>query len=212
MSPYEGLQYLAAAYPEGSIAVDRQWNKSREMLPAADRERVVRMAPEDAEFYIGYRLSLAFNGGLRPLPEAALYTRRIYNSTVMVVARYDDLRRQWAGEYQAVKAGELLASAKFDLYRQGDWLFYTKWPCMGRDTVERFALHLYPVQEADLPAERRQYGFDNRDFSFGEYGVRFDDKCLIKVPLPDYPIKEIRTGQFIPGEGLLWEVKLMGER
>ena len=79
---------------------------------------------------------------------------------------------------------------------------------MERDTVERFALHLWPARVADLPEAQRQYGFDNRDFSLEQFGARFDGKCLAVVPLPGYPIKEIRTGQFIPGEGLLWEGKL----
>ena len=33
-------------------------------------------------------------------------------------------------------------------------------------------------------------------------------KCLAAVPLPDYPIKEMRTGQHIPGQGDLWSARL----
>ena len=106
LSPYEGFQYLLAAYPERTIKVDRRLVGDREILSAADRERIKVTSPDDAEFRIDYQRKAAFDGSLRPLPESALYTRRIYNSTVLVVARYADLRRQWAREDQSVKAGE----------------------------------------------------------------------------------------------------------
>ena len=326
LSPYEGLQYLLAAYPEGRIRVGVRQPNGWELLPAADRARVTPLPFADAEFYIEFQRRLAFDGGLSPFPEAALYSRRIYNNTVLVVARNADLKRRWEEDYQAVKTGELLASSKFDLYRKGnaltyikepceysdrverfaldvvpramedlprrnqwrgyddrgfifghhgkrfngkcavpallpdypvarfrtgqkDWevridlrapeyraeyaavtvgaplvqsefnlyrrdngLIYAKEPCTAEDVAARFYLHIWPEKGSDLPAARREFGFDNQDFPFEQYGARFDDKCLIKAPLPDYPIKEIRTGQFIPGEGALWEGKLMGER
>ena len=311
LSPYEGLQYLLAAYPEGPIEVDWRHVGDWELLPAADRERIIIMHPDEAEFYIGFQRERTFDDDrLRPFPEAALYTRQIYNNTILVVARYADLKQQWEREYQSVKTGELLASSEFDLYRKGnvltyvkeqceysdreerfyldvkprvaadlpqgqrqqgyedrgflfywhgqwlngkcvipatlpdyqmaairtgqyqDWevriylevpeyraayaevtagspvirsgfnvyrgddqLIYTKEPCAAADAAGRFALHLWTVQVEDLPADRRQNGFDNRDFDFWQYGTRFDDKCLIQVPLPDYPITVVETGQ-----------------
>ena len=98
LSAYEGLQYLVAAYPEQPIEVDWRPADDRRVLAAADRGRIRIRAPEDAEFYVGFQRNLAFDGGLRPVPESALYTRRIYNSAILVVARYADLRRQWEGE------------------------------------------------------------------------------------------------------------------
>ena len=32
------------------------------------------------------------------------------------------------------------------------------------------------------------------------------------IPLPDYPIASIRTGQHIPGQGDMWAVELTVER
>lgn len=61
-------------------------------------------------------------------------------------------------------------------------------------------------------AGRREFGFDNRDFSFEQYGARFDGKCLAVAPWPDYRVKEVRTGQFIPGQGQLWQGKLTVEQ
>ena len=69
-----------------------------------------------------------------------------------------------------------------------------------------FFLHISPVDEKDLPEHRRQYGFDNLDFQHP--GFQLDDKtCAVGRPLPAYAIRSIRTGQFVPGEGRLWEGK-----
>ena len=322
LSPLEGLRYLAAAYPEGQIIIGVRQDNGRELLPAGDRERVRPLVFDDAEFYIEFQRRLAFDGGLSPIPEEVLYSRRIYNNTVLVVARNAEMKRQWEEEYQAVKTWELLADSEFDLYRKGngltyvrepcersdrdarfdmevvpraaedlprrhqerghdnrgfsfyghgkrfngkcvvstllpdypvarfrtgqkDWkvevdlrvpeyraeyaavtagapsfrsefnlyrrdkgLIYAKGPCTAEDVAARFYLHIWPARESDLPAGRREFGFDNRDFPFEQYGARFDGKCLAVAPWPDYRIKEVRTGQFIPGQGQLWQGKL----
>ena len=85
----------------------------------------------------------------------------------------------------------------FDVYRHKDKLVYLKEPCTPDDTEEGFYLHLIPVDEDDLPASRKQYGFDNYDFVFSQYGMHFDGKCMASVPLPQYEIARIRTGQYI---------------
>ena len=56
----------------------------------------------------------------------------------------------------------------------------------------------------------RQYGFDKLDFEFD--GVMYDGKCFATVPLPEYAIAEIRTGQFVPtdnGLDRLWEAAFL---
>lgn len=85
----------------------------------------------------------------------------------------------------------------FDVYRHKDKLVYLKEPCTPDDTEEGFYLHFIPVDEDDLPANRKQYGFDNYDFVFSQYGMHFDGKCMASVPLPQYEIARIRTGQYI---------------
>ena len=40
---------------------------------------------------------------------------------------------------------------------------------------------------------------------FEQYGVRADGRCFMVRKLPDYDIAAIRTGQYIPGEGRIWE-------
>lgn len=106
--------------------------------------------------------------------------------------------------YRELIAGEPALNGDFAVYLQDDTLHYYKEPCAPADTEARFFLHLIPIDPADLPEERRQYGVDNRDFDFAEGGVSFDGKCLISISLPDYPFTEVRTGQFILGGDNLW--------
>ena len=98
----------------------------------------------------------------------------------------------------------------FALYPQAGRISYYRNPCNPADTAAGFFLHIIPEDTADLPRERRRYGFGNRDFAFDRWGEHFEGKCLAVVPLPDYPIKEIRTGQYIPGQGPLWAVEAPG--
>ena len=73
-----------------------------------------------------------------------------------------------------------------------------------------FFLHLIPADVADLPGHRQQYGFDNLDFDFEQHGERFEGKCLAIVPLPEYGISGIRTGQYVQVDGgfdNVWEAE-----
>ena len=100
-----------------------------------------------------------------------------------------------------------VAQARFNIYREGNGLTYYKENCAAADTRERFFLHFIPVKAADLPAERQELGFDNRDFRFDDYGALYGRNCWAVVPLPDYPVANIRTGQFVDGKGEIWRAE-----
>ena len=102
--------------------------------------------------------------------------------------------------------------AAFALYLQDNQLIYLRETCKAGDTAAGFFLHILPADISDLPAERQSTGFANRDFVFDRWGGHFDGKCLAAVHLPDYPVKEIRTGQHIPGQGELWAAEVRVER
>ena len=97
--------------------------------------------------------------------------------------------------------------AQFHIYRQDNALTYYKENCTAYDTRSKFFLHIIPVNAAALPAERQPLGFANRDFWFGEHGALYGRNCWAVVPLPDYPITAIKTGQFVDGKGELWRVE-----
>ena len=103
------------------------------------------------------------------------------------------------------------ARGVFDLYLRHNRLIYLRESCAAADTAAGFLLHIIPRNVADLPPERQGDGFANQDFAFEHWGAHFDGKCLASVPLPDYPVKAIRTGQHLPGGGEVWVVTLSVE-
>lgn len=96
----------------------------------------------------------------------------------------------------------------FDLYLEGDSLWYHRAACSAADLESRFFLHLYPEDSDDLPEERNGVGFENRDFLFADFGGPRDGACLARVPLPDYPLARLRTGQFLPDGQTPWSAEI----
>ena len=126
-----------------------------------------------------------------------------------VWAELYSLSRPGLGELIAEYRGEQPAAAAnafavfLDQAAGRNRLLYAKQNCALAEYETRITLHIYPVDLADLPAGRRGSGFDNRDFLPDFYGGRPRGECIAVVPLPDYPIAAIRTGQ----TGA-WEVNL----
>ena len=112
----------------------------------------------------------------------------------------------WRTAYQAAIASEPLARSTFDLYAEGGALIYVKEQCDQSDIENRFFLHIFPDRIDDLPETRRSHSYDKLDFEFFLRGALFDGKCAARIPLPDYPISRIRTGQ-PPDERLLWSAQ-----
>ena len=143
-------------------------------------------------------------------PIAAIRTGQagVWETNLYPPADPDDLR----AAYAALAAIPPAIRSAFALYIQDNRLLYLRETCAAADTAAGFFLHILPEDGADLPAERQAAGFANLDFAFARYGGSFDGKCLAAIPLPEYPIKEIRTGQHIPGSGEVWAAELTIER
>ena len=93
----------------------------------------------------------------------------------------------------------------WDVYLVGNSLIYMKEQCTPDDAEPTFFLHLDPVDMNDLPSHRKQYGFDNLDFAFGNHRLPIKGEVCVAVrELPDYAIAALRTGQFTD-EGRIWE-------
>ena len=143
-------------------------------------------------------------------PIAAIYTGQagVWETNLYPPADPESLR----AAYAALAAIQPAIQADFALYVQDSRLIYLRETCAAADTAAGFFLHIIPQDVANLPAERQAAGFANLDFAFARWGGHFDGKCLAAVPLPEYPIKAIRTGQHIPGQGELWAAELTVER
>ena len=146
-----------------------------------------------------------------PLPDypiAALYTGQAGRWNAILYPRDDP--ETLRATYAALSDRQPAARAAFALYLQDNRLIYLRETCnAAADTAAGFFLHILPADISDLPAERQSAGFANLDFVFDRWGGNFDGKCLATVPLPEYPIAALRTGQYAPGQGELWAVELM---
>ena len=112
--------------------------------------------------------------------------------------------------YEAAVSREPDARAEFDLYldARSRSLTYVKEPCAASNVERPFFLHVFPERPEDLPRERREAGFDSAPVDFPQRGSVFDGKCAARVPLPDYPVAALRTGQWIRGEGETWSAEI----
>ena len=93
----------------------------------------------------------------------------------------------------------------------GGELAFLRAPCAEGDTLGRFYFRAWPVRAADIAPWRARLGFEQHESYFTAGGDVFDDKCLLRMPLPRWPVANVRVGQYgtgplhpVPGEGLDW--------
>lgn len=104
--------------------------------------------------------------------------------------------RQTYESIASADAGPPTHRSFFDVYLDGSALTYFRSPCTAGDVAPTFFLHLFPADLTSLPRHRQRLRFDNLDFNFQDQGLMLDGACLAIVPLPDYKITRIRTGQY----------------
>ena len=93
----------------------------------------------------------------------------------------------------------------FDLRVEEGHLVYAKEPCTRHEIAAVFFLHVVPVSRDDLPDSRKRDGFENLDFPFEKHGARLAGACEARVPLPNYEISSVRTGQVLPKTDFLFK-------
>ena len=160
-----------------------------------------------------------FDGGCmmrRPLPAYAVKAvqtgqwlpgeRGLWDTDVLDLPLSGAALAQYRDEYDALAASsEPLARSDFDVYLDGGDLVYLKRPCAESDASGRFSLNTFPAFPNDIPESRREAGHESHSFDFADYGVRFDDRCMIRRPLPDYPIRAIETARRAADGGSQWK-------
>ena len=221
----EGLEYLLRHDPQATIHVVAQsdWRRAHvrhnlRILPAAERRRIVftdrAHDVADHRYYVITSHTRADHFRRFPL-SPVIYARRIYHNTILTVATLDPspggdtAAAAFRAADRATRSGEPTASSHFDLYLDGATLTYVKDRCAPEDVQEKFFLHVFPADPADLPAYQREMGIETLDFYLWEGGARLDGACVAVVVLPDYEFTRIRTGQFVrDGVGSqLWSVE-----
>ena len=125
------------------------------------------------------------------------------------------LSAAYLGLYDLLVAQRLMEeepaiSSGYDVYHQDDKLIYVRDSCESRHTDAKFFVHIFPVDVNDLKEDRKQYGFDNYDFSYADAALGTDvvrrGECVIERILPEYGATHIKTGQYLSGTGRrIWE-------
>ncbi len=110
-------------------------------------------------------------------------------------AGMDDLVELYRATYREAVAGEPAARSDFDVYLGDGALFQVRDPCVREDLGYRVFVEVVPEDPKDLPRGRRRLGFERLTLPFQHRGVLFEGKCMAILPLPDYPVSGIRTGQ-----------------
>ncbi len=218
----EGLDYLLRRYPSSPIPVeissmDRQARRNRLLLPKMARRRLVLAeggAPPGDFQVLNYRSHLRLGLGGPPFAPR-LYTRRMYHNTILTVTALNPTRvdaatvAAYRAMVRAVTGGPPGGRAGFALYLESRTLTWVKAACGPADLRGFFSVRVFPVDVADLPRRRRQWGFEGRYFDFSRYGVRVDGRCVLRLPLPAYPLRAIEASQVPPSGGTdLWRVAI----
>ena len=148
-----------------------------------------------------------------PLPDYPLTTVRTGRFVEHPTEDGEDLvyTNLWSEEFRMP-----LARQVWDVFASvsGRGLDYVQEPCDLADTAARFFLHVFPLRPADLrglPAAGVLRRYANLDFAWDGTGVYTDGACRISVPLPDFPIDFVRTGQFREGvvsSKRLWSARI----
>ena len=128
---------------------------------------------------------------------------------------YRPAGNRYRGAWDAAASGafgEPVAEEVFDLFLDEGRLIYAKQPCAAEEVRPRFLFHFARADPEGPPGLARESVFENRDFDFPEYGLRFGDRCLAIVPLPDDELVRLRTGQWLPGEPPSWQVSIRLDR
>ena len=105
------------------------------------------------------------------------------------------LDRAIAGAAISVAAQAHDGSIDIHWNKDGGLLLYVADRCLYSATINPFFMHIFPEDAADLPAARRELGFDNMDFLFVQHRDAVGGRCVVARRLPDYPIAKILTGE-----------------
>ena len=112
--------------------------------------------------------------------------------------------RRATTSFAGVTAAEPAARGRFEAYLEGRTLTLVREACSREDAEPRFFVHAYAADPGDLPAERREAGFEALDFWFHQRGVLYGGDCMAQIALPDYALRSVRTGQY-DASGHLWD-------
>ncbi len=191
---------------------DAHWNEAGNRLASVCLYRVLeektglprlsegRLEEILSRYYTAFERDLSEGGGaLKTLAEIReKYVAFDMNTTLKKLLKEDFFE-------SAAQPTKRIIASDFDVYLNHNRLISVKEHCSPADMAARFFLHVIPVDKRDLPKRWRRQGFERirpraqRVFRIGRYD------CVALMKLPRYSVRYLRTGQYVPDEGRLWE-------
>ncbi len=98
------------------------------------------------------------------------------------------------------RAGTLILDSHYDVYLHDGALVWVRQPCSDEDARGFAELWAEPADPDDPRADVGESGAVSMNFVFLRYGAKIGDLCVIRRPLPDYPIRRIGIGQNVTGD------------
>ena len=202
----EGLEYLLGRHPSSTIPL-RGYDSppsSWLMLTDEDRRRILfsYQAPQAAGFFITGDQHTLRRKTFAPPFAPVVYTRKVYDNTILTVTALDPalVDEATAEAYREIHRSMTrrtpVVRSDFDLHLDANTLIWVKESCRPADLDRsHFFLGVVPEDVDDLPRRRRERGFENLPFDFPELGVYIDGACMMRRPLPSYPVRRIETGE-----------------
>ena len=214
----EGVRYLAAAHPDRSLRVAGApwgWELLSEERKAASP---VYTTGAYSDFYLTIHRESTWSGNIeKDLFAPVIYRRSVYGNPVVSVlaVNLDLVDAETAAPYRRIledaasgALGEPTSRDGYDIYLRDDALIFVKESCGAPIDVDGlFRVIVAPKRPADLPRMSREAGLHILKFTFPMYGVRLDGACLIRRPLPDYPIRGIVAARAYE-DGELWRASI----
>jgi len=98
---------------------------------------------------------------------------------------------------------EMYSDGNTKILLYDDCLYYVESGSFNDDA--HYFLELYPADDSDATADQTTCGFNNSDFKFSNFEVKTHANFRVAiVPLPDYEVARISTGQSDETKGVLW--------
>ena len=165
-----------------------------------------------AEFVVATNIPRSLPGRL-PAADSPAHHSLTPGNSVVFLYEADAYRAALAAargayEQRAHQSRPVLVESAFAVHHVDDALLYVGEGehCRTAGQRAKFFLRVVPQEVRDLPERERHIGFASLDFLRDPNWMR-DGRCFALRFLPDFPIVEIRTGQFVNRHGfrLLWE-------
>ena len=153
---------------------------------------------------------LGMTPGLEPLVEVS-------DGVILRVDRsHTPADDRWRRTYETLRSGgfgDPVVRSVFDIYSDGESLYYWKESCAPADVAEAFRLRLRPspsegAEGAPVSAAFDDRPFEDRPFRFSDYGAVVDGACVAVAPGSLHDFDEASTGQGVPGAGRAWSAAL----